>query len=72
MTHSTMLMKLAMSSGHISVKFAEVQDLAKFFKLVGRIPSKAPSPPHPPAHIFSVVTGKFILSNYIIKISEGK
>ena len=45
------------------MKLAEVEVQAKFFKMVGGIP--------PPAHIFLVVTGKFI-ENYIIKISEGK
>ena len=48
-----------MSSCHISMKLAEVEE-TKFFKMVGEIS---------PAHITLVVTGKFI-ENYIIKIGK--
>ena len=38
MAHYTMLVYLAIDSGHISMKFAEVEVSAKNFKIVGGLP----------------------------------
>ena len=55
-----------MSSRHISV--AEVEVLAKFFKIVGGIPL----PPLPPRLPISWWLQENLLNNHIIKISKGK
>ena len=59
-----------MSCRHISM--AEVEVLAKFFKIVGGIPlPPSPSPPSPRLPI-SWWLQENLLNNHIIKISKGK